>query len=98
MCVVSLLVLVQPVADEGVGRDHVNDGIEAGEDGARVETSTRGASAAETVGDEVEAKANISTEAITTDTATAPEVWVLESGFVFGWVIFVKFKWCTKPV
>jgi hypothetical protein len=30
--------------------------------------------------------------------AAALEVWVLESGFIFGWVVFVGFKWCIKPL
>jgi hypothetical protein len=47
-------------------------------------------------GDNAKAEANVSTEAPTVDAAVAPVVWVLESGFVFGWVVFVWFKWCIK--
>jgi hypothetical protein len=95
MCIIWLLVLVQPGADEGIGGDHTNEGIEAGEDGVRAETFARGASMAEIVGDDTKAEGNVSMEALTTDVAVVPEVWMLESGFVFGWVIFVEFKRCT---
>jgi hypothetical protein len=54
---------VQPEADEGVGGDHMDESVEAGRDGAREETSVRGASAAETAGDDMEL-----------DAAAAPEV------------------------
>jgi hypothetical protein len=81
-----LFVLLQPEADEVIGGDRPDDGIEAGRDGAWAETSAWGASAAETVGDDREA-----------DAAAALEVWLLKSGFLLGWVIFVEFKWCTKP-
>jgi hypothetical protein len=39
-----------------------------------VKTSARGASATETVGDDIEAEANVSTEALVTNAAAAPEV------------------------
>jgi hypothetical protein len=39
-----------------------------------MEISTRGASAAETAGDDVEEEANVYTKALTTDAATTPEV------------------------
>jgi hypothetical protein len=54
---------VQPEADLGIGGDRTDEGIEAGRDGARVETSVRGASAAEMARDDTEA-----------DAAAAPEV------------------------
>jgi hypothetical protein len=69
-----LFVPVQPEAGEGVKGDHANEGIEAGGDGARMEISTRGSSAAETAGDDVEEEANVYTKALTTDAATTPEV------------------------
>jgi hypothetical protein len=97
ICVVWLLILVQPEADEGVEGEHTNEGVEAGGDDMRVETFVRGASMAETAGDDTEAEANVSMEALVTDATAAPEVWMLESGFVLGWVIFEKFKRCTKP-
>jgi hypothetical protein len=69
-----LLILVQPEADEGVEGECTNEGVEAGGDDVRVETSVRGASMAETAGDDTEAEANVSTEALVTDAAAAPEV------------------------
>jgi hypothetical protein len=36
-------------------------------------------------------------EALVTEVAAAPEVWVLESGFIFERGGFVKLKWCIKP-
>jgi hypothetical protein len=69
-----LFVLDQPRADEGIGGDHVNEGVDAGGDGTRVETSARGASAAETVGADTEAEANVSMDALMTNAAAAPEV------------------------
>jgi hypothetical protein len=57
-----------------------------------------GASATGTTGNNAKVEANVSIEAPVTDVATAPEVWVLERGFVFGWVVFyLGFKWCIKP-
>jgi hypothetical protein len=57
-----------------------------------VETSVRWASATETDGDNAEADENVSTEAPAADAAVALEVCVLESRFVFGWVVSVRFK------
>jgi hypothetical protein len=45
-----------------------------GVDVTQAETSTRGASMAETAGDDTEAEVNISAEALATDAAVAPEV------------------------
>jgi hypothetical protein len=45
--------------------------LKRGGDGMRVETSMRGASALETAGDDTEAEANVSVEALTTDAAAA---------------------------
>jgi hypothetical protein len=45
-----------------------------GGDGARAETSARGAYAAETTGDDTEAEVNVSAEALATYAAAAPEV------------------------
>jgi hypothetical protein len=45
-----------------------------GVDGTRAETSTRGASTAETTGDDTEAEVNIFAEALAIDAAVAPEV------------------------
>jgi hypothetical protein len=70
----DLFVLVQPEDDEGVGGGRTDEGVEAGRDGARSETSTRGASAAKTAGDDTEADANISAEALATDAAAALKV------------------------
>jgi hypothetical protein len=69
-----LLILVQPEADEGVEGEHTNEGVEVGGDDVRVETFVRGASMAETAGDDTEAEANVSTEALVTDATAAPEV------------------------
>jgi hypothetical protein len=65
---------VQPGANEGVVGERANESIEGGRDGARAETSMRGASAAEIAGDDTEAETNVSVEALTTDVATALEV------------------------
>jgi hypothetical protein len=70
----NLFVLVQPEAGEGVGGDRNDEGVEAGRDGARAKTSARGASVAETAGDDIETDANISAEALATDVAAALEV------------------------
>jgi hypothetical protein len=88
----DLFVLVQPEADEGVGGDRTDEGVEAGRDGARAETSTWGASTAKTAGDDMEVDTNVFVEALTTDAAATPEVWMLGRGFILAWVIFVKFK------
>jgi hypothetical protein len=69
-----LLVLVQPGADEGIRGDRANEGVEERGDGARVETSTRGASTAEIASDDTKVEANVSAEALVTDAAAAPEV------------------------
>jgi hypothetical protein len=63
---------VQPGANEGVVGERANESIEGGRDGARAETSMRGASAAEIAGDDTEAETSV--EALTTDVATALEV------------------------
>jgi hypothetical protein len=86
ICVGWISVLVLPDADEGVGGDRADEGVEAGGDGARAKTSVRGASAAETARDNTDV-----------DAAAAPEGWLLKNRFILGWVIFVEFKWCTKP-
>jgi hypothetical protein len=65
---------VQPVVDEDVRGDRAIEGVEAGGDGMRAETYARGACTAETPGDDTEAEANVSTEALTTDAAAATEV------------------------
>jgi hypothetical protein len=96
MCVVWLSVLMQPGADEGIRGERTNEGDELGGDSAWAETTARRASTAKTAGDEIEVEANVSAEALAIDAATAPEVWMLESGFVLGWAIFVEFKRCTK--
>jgi hypothetical protein len=59
---------------EDVEGANVNEGVEIGGDGTRVEISARGASPAETASDDAEAEANVSTEALTTDAVAAPEV------------------------
>jgi hypothetical protein len=69
-----LFVLDQPRADEGIRGDHINEGIEVGGDGMRAETSVRGASATETIGDGIEAEAKVSAEALTSNATAAPEV------------------------
>jgi hypothetical protein len=74
ICVFLLLVIVQLIADEGIEGDRANEGVEAGGDGARAETSARGASTAETTGDDTEVEANVATKAFVTDAAAAPEV------------------------
>jgi hypothetical protein len=70
----NLFVLVQLEADEGIGGDRTDEGIEAGGDGARTETSTWGSSMAEIAGDDIEMDANVSVEALAIDAAIAPEV------------------------
>jgi hypothetical protein len=70
----DLFVLLQPKADEGIGGDRTSEGIKAGRDGTRTETSARGTFAAKTVGDDIEVDVNMSAEALRTDAATAPEV------------------------
>jgi hypothetical protein len=87
-----LFVVVQPETDEGVGGDRTDEGVEVGGDGIWVETSARGAFAAETTGEDPEADMNISTKALSTDVAVAPEVWMLKGRFILWWVIFVGFK------
>jgi hypothetical protein len=67
-------VLLQPEADKGVGGDRTDEGVKAGGDGMRTETSARGTSTAETAGDDTEADINVSTETFATDAAAAPEV------------------------
>jgi hypothetical protein len=69
-----LFVVVQPETDEGVGGDRTDEGVEVGGDGIWVETSARAAFAAETTGEDPEADTNISTKALSTDVAVAPEV------------------------
>jgi hypothetical protein len=70
----NLFVLLQPEANEGVGGDCTGEGIKAGGDGMLTETSTRGTSVAETIGDETEVDINVSSETLATDAAVAPEV------------------------
>jgi hypothetical protein len=69
-----LFVLLQPEADEGVGSDRTREGVKAGGDGTRTETSARGTSAIKTAGDDTETDVNVSAKALTTDATTAPEV------------------------
>jgi hypothetical protein len=59
--------------------------------------TVRGDSSAEEGGDNTKVEANISTKAPVTDAAVAPEVWLLESGFIFKRVVFVGLEWCIKP-
>jgi hypothetical protein len=59
-----LFVLDQPGDDEGVGGDYVNEGVEVGRDGTRVENLVQGASTAETAGDDTKVEANVTTEAL----------------------------------
>jgi hypothetical protein len=87
-----LFVLLQPKADEGIGGDRTDEGVKAGGDGVRIETYVWGASAAETAGDDTEADVNMFAEALATDAATVPVVWMLRGGFILGWEIFVKIK------
>jgi hypothetical protein len=68
------LFLASKKANEGVRGDRVNEDFEVGRDGTRAETSARGASVAETAGDDTEAMANMSTEASATNGAAAPVV------------------------
>jgi hypothetical protein len=65
---------VQHRADEGVEGERTNEGVQGGGNGMRVETSAQGASVTETIGDDTEAVANVSAEALVTDAAAAPEV------------------------
>jgi hypothetical protein len=87
-----LFIVVQPETDEGVGGDRTDEGVEVGEEGVQAKTSTREASAAEMTGEDLEAYANVSAEALATDVAAATEVWMLGGGLILGWVIFMEFK------
>jgi hypothetical protein len=69
-----LFVLLQPEANKGVGGDRTGEGIKAGVDSMRTETSARGTSVAETVGDETGVDINVSSETLATDAAAALEV------------------------
>jgi hypothetical protein len=70
----DLFVLLQPEADEGIGGDRIDEGVKAGGDGMRIETSARGISTAKTAGDDTEADVNVSAETLATDAAAAPKV------------------------
>jgi hypothetical protein len=70
----DLFVLLRPEADEGIGGDRIGEGVKAGGDGMRTETSTRGTSMAETAGDATVADVNGSVETLATDAPAAPEV------------------------
>jgi hypothetical protein len=70
----DLFVLLQPETDEGAGGDRTGEGIKAGKDGMRTETSARGTSAAETAGDDTEADVNMYVKTLAIDAVAAPEV------------------------
>jgi hypothetical protein len=70
----DLFVLLQPEAKEGVGGDRTGEGINAGGDTMRIETSARRTSTAESAGDDTEVDVNMSAETLTTDVAATPEV------------------------
>jgi hypothetical protein len=69
-----LFVLDQPKGDGAVEGDNIDEGVEDGRDGMQAETSVHGATATEMAGHNTEAEANILTEALATDAATALEV------------------------